>query len=360
MTDTTRSGSLERMSHIEDGGVVMVDADGRILLLGEGTRSFLGPPDAFPATWAGVHAQIERELSRHSDSAGELTLDVQVGRDGEGSRLYVRVLRLGGAGREGYLAIFTKRRLLDALQADLRLASQMRRLHANYRQAAHDLRAPLNAIALNLELVRQDVADCAGGRLSRNGTKKRVEMLRREVTRLSRMLGGLLAQSEPPRSAARQLGLRPLLREVIALVTPQAERLGIRIALQVPPERVAVSAARDQLKQGLLNLLMNAIEAMPQGGPLEIELGCEGARAVVRIRDRGTGIAARHLDRIFSLHFTTKPGGSGIGLFTTRAAIESMGGALTLRSEEGAGTTASIELPLASSASTREVSCSTS
>jgi signal transduction histidine kinase len=104
---------------------------------------------------------------------------------------------------------------------------------------------------------------------------------------------------------------------------------------------------------------MNAFEAMPQGGPLELELVREGARAVVLIRDHGVGIAPRHFNRMFQLHFTTKPTGSGIGLFTSRAAIEAMGGELSLDSSEGFGTTARIALPVVSTPE-QEVACSMS
>jgi signal transduction histidine kinase len=361
--DDVRQRALEQMAHVAGGGVVVVDARGTVLLRSEGIGDFIGQPDGFEAAWKPLNERIEAELRARPDSAGEFTLELLPGSAPQGGYLHVRVLRLCAAPSGGYVALFARRGALESLQEHLLLASQMRRMHATYRHAAHDLRAPLNAIALNLELIGQDVSGVAD-RETLHGSQQRVELLRREVARLSRMLQGLLSQSEPPRSEPRTFGVRRLLREVVELVTPQADRLGIRIALSMPGERLAVLAPRDHLKQAILNLLMNALEAMPRGGPIDIELRADGKLAIILIRDHGVGLPSGSLDRIFTLHFTTKPGGSGIGLYTTRAAIEAMGGVLALQSRDGAGTTASIELPLSMDEAVQQASpqvpCSTS
>jgi signal transduction histidine kinase len=241
--------------------------------------------------------------------------------------------------------------------ASRRVAAQLSSLQSTCRRAVHDLRAPLNAMSVNLDLVRQ-IVDQDSGRLEmRRAACERIAILQGEVTRLSRMLQAL-ADGSAPRRDPDLFGPDSLLREVVSFVAPQAERLGIRISLRLAEGRLAVAGARDELKQALINLLMNAFEAMPRGGPLEIELAREGASAIVLIRDHGVGIAASHLERLFRLNFTTKPTGSGLGLFTSRAAIEAMGGALTLDSRESRGTTARIVLPV--STSDREVACSMS
>ena len=242
--------------------------------------------------------------------------------------------------------------------ASRRIAAQLSSLQSACRRAVHDLRAPLNAMSVNLDLVRQIVDDEAGRPEMRHAACERIEILQGEVTRLARMLQ-TLADGGTPRRDPDLFGLGSLLREVVSFVAPQADSLGICISLHLLDRRMAVAGARDEFRQTLINLLMNAFEAMPQGGPLEIVLAREGARAVVLIRDHGVGIAARDFDRIFRLHFTTKPTGSGIGLFSSRAAIEAMGGELTLDSREGLGTTARIALPFAA-APAEEVACSTS
>jgi signal transduction histidine kinase len=239
-----------------------------------------------------------------------------------------------------------------------RIAEQLKSLQSACRRAAHDLRAPLNAMTINLDLVRQIVDEDSGRHEMRRAARERIAILQGEVTRLSRMLQSLVDRDAPPSDPDR-FGLGSLLREVVRFVAPQADRLGVRISLRLLDRRLAVAGVRDELKRTLINLLTNAFEAMPQGGPLEIELAREGASAVVLIRDHGVGIAARHFDRIFRLHFTTKPTGSGIGLFTSRAAIEAMGGELSLDSREGLGTTARLALPVVSTPE-QEVACSMS
>ena len=353
------SESPERTPTIVANGVVLVNAEGAVLLRSEGAEGFLGTPGIFEAAWKPLHATILQKQRERPAPSGEFTLDLPLG-GLAASHLYVRVLGIGATGHEGYLALLSQGRSPAALQDDLLLASQMRRLNANYRHAAHDLRAPLNAIALNLELIQHSLSGEVIDSESRGKALQRVEILRREIARLSRMLQGLLAQSEQPRHTPRLLTLGRVLRESVELVSPEAERLGIRMALHLPDEPVAVVAPRDVLKQALLNLLMNALEAMPRGGPIDLELRREQDTALILIKDHGTGISRAHLERVFTLHFTTKPEGSGIGLFTTRAAIDSMGGSLTLQSREGAGTTASIQLPVAPDGAEDEDACSTS
>ncbi|MCB9897899.1 MAG: HAMP domain-containing histidine kinase [Planctomycetes bacterium] len=345
------------MSHEAGGGVVLVDAQGKVLLHSRDATELLGNPADFAEVWRDVHGHIEKELHARPPSEGELVLDVALVRDRESRRLFVRALRLEDTSRGGYLALVTGRRSLDALQSSLYLASQMRRLHTTYRHAAHDLRAPLNAIAINLDLLRQDISDPGQ---DGDAAGKRVELLQIEVTRLSRMLQMLLAESQPPRHTAHLTDLRRLVLEVVELVAPQAAQLAIVFDLDLPNFGPSVLAARDLLKQALLNLLLNSLEAMPGGGPIEIALDSDDRHASITIRDHGIGIPARSLEQIFRMHFTTKTDSSGIGLFTTRAAIESMSGSLALESVEGSGTTVRIELPLAVLAPRRESTCSTS
>src|SRR5262249_30602773 len=151
---------------------------------------------------------------------------------------------------------------------------------------------------------------------------ERLDLLGREIARLSRMLQELLSESGPPRDQPRVFGLTRLLTEVLALVRPQAVRQGVAARLQLPRARVAGLGARDPLKQALVNRLANALQAMPGGGRLDVSLALEERRAVVRVRDSGHGMSPAVLSKAFRMHDTTRPDGSGIGLFTARAAVE--------------------------------------
>jgi signal transduction histidine kinase len=362
MLETERPWDTERLSRAVEGGLILSDAEGRVALRNELAGTLLGAGPRFEPAWRWLRACLSRGIDRaRLVRQGEASLDVSLP-DGLGGRsLFVRFIAQRRASWPAGLVLLRERVSLDALQADLRLAAQMRHLHSTFQQAAHDLRAPLNALALNVELLRQDLtalpAEPDG---SPHGAHGRVELVAREIARLSRMLQVLLAQSGPPRDQVRVFGLRRLLVEVLALVRPQAQRQGVLTRLDVPSERVAVLGPRDHLKQALLNLLVNALEAMPLGGRLNVALETRDHRAQVRISDTGPGMKPEVLRQAFRMHFTTKPGGSGIGLFTARATVQSLGGQLELDTRVGAGTTALIEVPLAAFDAGREVSCSMS
>ena len=350
------------LSRAVDGGVVLADESGRALVHNEVADVLLGGAGDFERGWRFVHECIARDVDHaRLEHEREASLNVALPREWGERTLYVRVLPAGHVSGSSYLALFKERRALDALQADLRLAVQMRHLHGIFRQATHDLRAPLHALTLNVDLLRGDFARAASEpEQAGRDAQERLDLVGREIARLSRMLQDLLTQSGPPRDRPRVFGLRRLLSEVVVLTRPEATRLGVTTRLQMPSERVAVLGARDHLKQALVNLVINALEAMPDGGELDLELAKADGRAVVHVRDSGQGMPPDVLARAFRMHYTTKPGGSGIGLFTARAAVDSLGGTLALQSQEGVGTLVIIGLPLAAFDTQKQVTCSPS
>jgi signal transduction histidine kinase len=116
-----------------------------------------------------------------------------------------------------------------------------------------------------------------------------------------------------------------------------------RFSAEVPP----VLVDRELLNQALMNLIGNAVEAMPEGGKLTVSLERRGEMAGIEIADTGRGIAPEHVQRVFQLFFTTKPGGSGIGLASAYRTVQLLNGTIDFKSEVGRGTTFRIELPLA-------------
>ncbi len=362
MRDTDRAWDLVRLSQAVEGGLVLSDGNGRVTLRNELAGTLLGGEAGWQAAWDWLRGCLERGLDRAGLARdGGASLDVSLPQELGGRSLFVRFIPLQDADWPAGLVLLRERVSLDALQADLRLAVQMRHLHSTFEQAAHDLRAPLNALALNVELLRQDLhGKAAGSNGSHGPALERLDLVGREIARLSRMLQVLLAQSGPPRDQPRVFGLRRLLLSTLALVRPQAQRQGVVTRLDVPSGRVAVLGPRDHLKQALMNLLVNALEAMPRGGHLSVALEVQDHRALVRVTDTGAGMSPEVLGQVFRMHFTTKPGGSGIGLFTARATLQAAGGRLELQSRAGQGTTAQIELPLAAFDAGVEAPCSTS
>jgi len=206
----------------------------------------------------------------------------------------------------------------------------------------HDLRAPLNAMAIHLDLLRSRVRDGAPS----EDCEHLIDVVAREIGRLDRSLRTLVAggPGTAPEEAARDL--REMLVEVLALVGPMARRQHVEILEDLPDAAFPVRSHADLLRQVLLNLVLNALEAMPAGGRLSVS--CAGG--LVRIADDGPGMAPEIAERAFEAGFTTKARGSGIGLAEARSIVEDLGG--TIRLEDGGasggrGATVVILLPAA-------------
>lgn len=353
----TRNWTMPTLSRAIDGCVVFVSGGGEVEFVSDSSSEILGTADTFEQRWAWMYPHLEAALERaRATDDGEATLDIDLPDELGGDRFFVRVLDVDEEEDDSFVAVVKPRSALDALQADLRLASQMRRLALAHQQAAHDIRAPLNAIGLNLDLVRQQLAETDDAEFA----LERIGIVKREVSRLTRMIQMVVSQSGVPRESVRRFDLRRLVREVISLVRPQARNAKVRLTAQMASEAVPVLGARDLLKQAVVNLVMNGLEAMPDGGALHLTVTRGETHTNLSIQDTGGGIPADVLPKVFKLHFTTKSTGTGIGLFTSRATIQTMGGSLELVSDDGVGTTARVVLPLAGFEPQREIACSTS
>ena len=250
-----------------------------------------------------------------------------------------------------FLILVRDRRVLEALDTDFRLATKLRTLSRLYLGVAHDLKAPLNAMGLNLALLQSSLQD------ERSGDEERrrhwAQVVEQELGRLQRELERLLAQTAPSREEVEEYDLRCVLEEVQALLAPQGKQQGVRILLEVPPAVVKIRGRQDLVKQALLNVALNALEASPESGTVRLELQVQDQRALIRIADEGEGIAEEHRDHIFEVHFTTKEEGTGIGLYIAQSILESEGGTLILREtgtleDTGAsGTVLESSLPIA-------------
>jgi signal transduction histidine kinase len=137
------------------------------------------------------------------------------------------------------------------------------------------------------------------------------------------------------------------LADLMALLTPQAKKQGVEVETRLPDEPLPMRGYPDRLRQAFLNVAVNALEAMPNGGRLTLEARREGKRARVALRDTGPGIAPEALPRLYDAEFSTKNGGSGIGLHVARALVELHGGEIEIASALGRGTDVEVTVPLA-------------
>lgn len=166
-----------------------------------------------------------------------------------------------------------------------------------------------------------------------------------ELQRLRRSLDSLLNHAALPRDDLEELDARDLIHDVENLLGPQCVRQKVALKVRVPDGPVRVLGTRDALKQALINLGINALEAMPEGGTLNLSLEGVDSKATISIADSGPGIAPEIRDRIFTMHFTTKRTGTGIGLYVARVVVEANGGQIRVDTEAGRGARFQIDLP---------------
>jgi signal transduction histidine kinase len=175
-----------------------------------------------------------------------------------------------------------------------------------------------------------------------------VSVIGSEIRRLDEVVQGFLKFSRPEELALEPVDLAALVADVGEVVGPQANAAGVRLVIAAAGDLPRVSADSSLLRQALLNLALNAVQAMPSGGVLRFESRRAADRQVeLVIADTGVGIPPEHLARIFDLYFTTKDAGSGIGLSMVYRTIQLHDGHIEVQSTPGRGTTFTIRLPQA-------------
>jgi signal transduction histidine kinase len=203
--------------------------------------------------------------------------------------------------------------------------------------AAHEIRNPLAAVRSAIQYLRSDYAE-GSARASL------VDDLLSEVDRIDGIVEGLLSFARPPVSRPEPVELPELLGQSVALVAVRARSQRVSVTLDAPPS-LAFHADPNQLKQVLLNVLLNALQAMPDGGELRVAAAPRGRSVEIRVADTGSGIPPEHVDRVFDPFFTTRPEGTGLGLSICYGIVERHGGEMEVRSEAGRGTEMVVRLP---------------
>lgn len=220
---------------------------------------------------------------------------------------------------------------------------------------AHEIKNPLSTIGLNAQLLKEAIEDSALDDAEKQRLTRRIEALARETQRLRGILEDFLEYAGELRLSIARASVNQLVEELCDFFAPTAERAGVRLRVELPSESPLIDLDVYHLKQALLNLMLNAVSAMesPQGGGgkdliLRVATGHdEHAHPCVRIHvtDTGPGIDEETRTRIFRPYFTTKSGGTGLGLPTARRIVEAHHGHLELHSEEGKGSDFVIVLP---------------
>lgn len=349
-------GNIDRLLQDLEDAVFIFNREGRLVFASGSVEKFLGRDrgdlgghtlnDIFPPTTplglliaqASQTGRAVRNRRIPVTAAGEMpagpavvllsvdTLETLPGGAGTGSGLLVR-LRDPEAQRK----IGRELQTADRLAAISRVSGGV----------AHEVKNPLNAILLHVEVAK--------ARLAKGETDigPQMEIISKEILRLDRVVKTFLDFTRPVELNLSNVSLREFVEDVVNLARPQAEANKIRVNVMQEGDGVEIRVDRDLLKQALLNVVVNAIEAMPQGGELRFEAAAGEDTAEIRVSDTGTGIPPELRDKIFRLYFTTRKEGSGIGLAMTFRIVQLHDGTIDFTSEPGKGTTFFIRLPIA-------------
>ncbi len=229
------------------------------------------------------------------------------------------------------------RRIGDEIEMSRRLSASGRLT----RGVAHEVKNPINAIVLHLQLLQNKLSQ------SEPDTRRHVEIIDSEIHRLDRVVQTLVDFTRPRDLNLEEVDLRELLEDVAGLAAPDAEQHGVVVERSAPGEPLLVNVDIDLMKQALLNVVLNGVQAMSGGGRLTISAHRNEEIVVTEILDRGGGIPGDVQDKIFELYFTTKKEGSGIGLAQTYQILQWHNGSVEFESTEGEGTVFRFCIPAA-------------
>jgi PAS domain S-box-containing protein len=344
---TMRENMNSVMAGLEDG-LLLFTRDARAVMISPAAEKFLGAPagqflgrrvtEIFPPGHP-LHDALRVESDELREVAAETELETSEGL----KRVSVSVQAIQEDGeRMGALVTLRDLDSLESINTQLQVSERLAALGRITAGVAHEVKNPLNSMRLWLENLKESLPAEQD-----SASQQAVQVLDKEIDRLDAVVKRFLDFTRPMDIQLEATQLADLLKEVLEIAQPQLLKSNIQLAQLLPIDVPEVYVDRALLKQAVLNLVLNAAEAMPNGGQMRLVLSRRGEMAEITVGDTGKGISPENRQKIFQLFFTTRPGGSGIGLASTFRIVQLHNGSIDFTSEVGRGTTFRIELPLA-------------
>jgi signal transduction histidine kinase len=332
------------MSKLQDG-LMLFSRDSRVVLVSAPVEAFLGRPrsellgraaqDVFDR-----HSLLGTALLDSFERRRPMSQREFVAPDGKRMRVSLDFVQEKNS-QIGALLIMrdteSVRRIGDEIEMSRRLSASGRLT----RGVAHEVKNPINAIVLHLQLLQNKLAQ------QEPDTRRHMDIIESEIRRLDRVVQTLVDFTRPRDLHLEEMDLRRLMEDVAQLAAPDAEQHGVTIERHMPKQLLPVKVDVDLMKQAFLNVVINAVQAMPQGGILTISARREDNLIVAEVRDQGGGIPHDLHEKIFELYFTTRKDGSGIGLAQTYQILQWHYGSVDFESVDGTGTTFRFHIPAA-------------
>ena len=344
--------------------VVALDADDRVVLMNRKTSAFAGVSAeaalgrSFWHSWIPTEDHLKVKDAIQNTRFGERAREVETGfvDASAGTKRRVRWhLSRAREREEGAAELVyaigidvTERRALEMRAADAEAMSAMGGLALNL---AHEIRNPLNAAVLQLHLLGRNIDKLETDDATRAALHKRTAIVGDEIGRLNRLLTEFLELARPRGIAREPVHVGRLVDDVLDLEREAAAARKIRIERLIPGDGCVAIGDQEKLKQVVINLVMNAIEAMKEGGVLTARVECTTDRVTIAIEDTGPGIPPDVLANVFDPFFTTKEAGTGLGLSIVRKIVDAHAGEVRIETERserggrGPGTRAIVSIP---------------
>lgn len=344
--------ALSSLSRALDEGVAILDAAGRVASANPAAAAILRvadaahPADAVDEILAPnleISAIIREVIATETDCVGrDLELPLRDGRR-VGVRLSAYVLKDPDR-PSGILLILRDLTSIRTFEQDLHEASRLSLLARLTASVAHEIKNPLNSMVINMEVLRGSLAGLPPE--IRADSERSVQVVTDEIYRLDEVIRDFLGLTNPSDITIVATDVNELLRKVADLIRYEAHTSRVVVDLDLDDTLLFVPAVPVRLTQAFLNVCLNAIQAMGDGGgTLTVRTRAQEGAVAIDFEDTGPGIPKEIQDDIFKFHFTTRQGGSGLGLSITKLILEAQGGEIRFRSDPGRGSVFTILLP---------------
>jgi PAS domain S-box-containing protein len=336
------------VSHLEER-LLLINREGRVILASPDAEEILGVKDVeltglpIDETLGRDHPLVVTVERAFSERRSIARATLRVPGTPKPRQLLASVQYIEDAGEPvGALVSMRDYESFQKFESQWDLSKKLADLGRITSGIAHEVKNPLNAMVIHLEILRSKLESGSAD------PTPQLEILDSEIKRLDRVVQTFLNFTWPVEVHLQPIDVNTTVNQVIALASTEAQERGVSINKQIEPGQLMIKGDADLLKQTLLNIIINGCQAMPEGGPLKVTTS-RGSDDSVRIMivDRGIGIAREDQERIFNLYYTTKKGGTGIGLAQAFRAVQLHGGEIRFDSQVGVGTAFEIILPAA-------------
>ena len=343
------------MENLEDG-VALFSPSGELIFCNPALRA-LSPGDITSFSNDHPVRRIVEQTLAGQKAQGPVAATFETDHEATERLLLTHAIEDHNGGFLGAMLVARNLGYLSQVQTTLNYSRKLAALGRLMAGVAHEVKNPLNAMTIHLELLKQKlakvqepVAVAAAGPIPVRvpDPTKHVNIIGDEIRRLDQVLNGFLRFARPEELKLEPLRLETLVRDVITSIGPEAEQRGVTVKMECPEGLPEINADPGMLRQALLNLAINACQAMSDGGTLRIACRAISRRRVeIAVEDTGVGIPPEHLSKIFDLYFTTKERGSGIGLSMVYRIVQLHDGEVEVQSTPGRGTTFRLIFPQA-------------